>query len=100
MRFALPTISLTKENNARKGFLEHDQYRDLRAGLPQHARSVLVGMYFTGMRIGEVLAIQWSQVDISEREFRLEPGTTKNDEARTLPLHGELLEMIKMQKEE
>ena len=100
VRFALPTISLTKENNARKGFLEHDQYRDLRAALPQHARNVLVGMYFTGMRIGEVLAIQWGQVDIAEREIRLEPGTTKNDEARTLPLHGELLEMIKIQKEE
>ncbi len=100
VRFALPTISLTKENNTRKGFLEHDQYRDLRAALPEYARSVLVGMYFTGMRIGEVLAIQWSQVDIAEREIRLEPGTTKNDEARTLPLHGELLEMIKMQRQE
>jgi integrase len=99
VRFVLPTISLTKENNTRKGFLEHDQYRQLRTVLPEYARSVLVAMYYTGMRIGEVLAIQWNQVDIDEREIRLEPGTTKNDEARTLPLHGELLEVVRMQRE-
>jgi integrase len=100
VRFLIPTISLTKENNVRKGFLEHDHYRQLRGVLPEYARSALVAMYYTGMRIGEVLAIQWDQVDIAEREIRLEPGTTKNDEARTLPLHGELLEVIKMQREE
>jgi integrase len=99
VKFAAPTISLSKENNTRKGFLEHDQYRELRAVLPDYARNAFVAMYFTGMRIGEVLAIQWTQVDIAEREIRLEPGTTKNDEARTLPLHGELLELIQMQKE-
>jgi integrase len=100
VKFAPPTISLAKENNTRKGFLEHDQYRELRAVLPEYARSAFIAMYFTGMRIGEVLAIQWSQVDIVEREIRLEPGTTKTDEARTLPLHGEVLEMIKIQREE
>jgi integrase len=99
VKFAAPTISLSKENNTRKGFLEHDQYRELRGVLPEYARNAFVAMYFTGMRIGEVLAIQWSQVDIAEREIRLEPGTTKNDEARTLPLHGELLEVIQMQRE-
>ena len=99
VRFVLPTISLTKENNVRKGFLDHNQYRELRAALPEYARSVLVAMYYTGMRIGEVLAIQWDQVEIAEREIRLEPGTTKNDEARTLPLHGELLEVIQIQRE-
>jgi integrase len=99
VRFVLPTISLTKENNERKGFLDHNQYRELRAALPEYARSVLVAMYYTGMRIGEVLAIQWDQVDIAEREIRLESGTTKNDEARTLPLHGELLEVIQILRE-
>jgi integrase len=99
VRFLLPTISLTKENNVRKGFLDHDKYQELRGALPEYARTVLVAMYHTGMRIGEVLAIQWDQVDIAEREIRLEPGTTKNDEARTLPLHGELLEVIQIQRE-
>jgi integrase len=99
VRFVLPTISHTKENNVRKGFLDHNQYRELRSALPEYARSILVAMYYTGMRIGEVLAIQWDQVDIVEREIRLEPGTMKNGEARTLPLHGELLEVIQIQRE-
>jgi len=60
--------------------------------------SVLVAIYYTGMRIGEVLAIKWDEADIPEREIHLEPGTTKHDEARTLPLHGELLEVIQIQR--
>ncbi len=96
----IPTIKLLNEDNIRKGFLEHEQYRQLRSALPGYASAVLVAMYYTGMRIGEVLAIQWSQVDITEREIRLEPGTTKNAKGRTLPLDGELFEMIRMQRQE
>jgi integrase len=75
----MPTIELTKENNVRKGFLEHEQYRALRARLPDYLRPVLAAMYYTGMRIGEVFSIRWTQVDIVEKEIRLEPGATKND---------------------
>ena len=35
---------------------------------------------------GEILRMQWSQVDLLERTIRLEPGTTKNKEGRTIPL--------------
>jgi integrase len=94
----IPSIELSRENNVRKGFLEHDQFRALQLALPDYARPVLVAMYYTGMRIGEVLAIQWEQVDLFEREIRLEPGTTKNDEARTLPIDGELFELIQAQQ--
>jgi integrase len=37
-------------------------------------------------------------VDLREKVIRLDPGETKNDEGRVIPLGGELLEMLKMQK--
>ena len=95
----IPSIELSRENNVRKGFLEHDQFRVLQSALPDYARTVLVAMYYTGMRIGEVLPIQWDEVDLFEKEIRLEPGTTKNDEARTLPIDGELFQLIQMQRQ-
>ncbi|MHB8410523.1 MAG: tyrosine-type recombinase/integrase [Candidatus Acidiferrales bacterium] len=92
----IPTVKLMAENNVRTGFLEHEQYRTLRAALPDHVRPVLVAMYYSGMRIGEVLAIKWNQVDLDEKEIRLDPGTTKSGEGRTLPLHGEFLDVLRI----
>ena len=62
-------------------------------------RPVITFAYYTGCRKGEILALQWSQVDLAERVVRLEPGETKNDDARTIPLVADLYEMLKLQKE-
>ena len=46
-----------------------------------------------------MLWLRWDQVDLLARIFRLDPGETKNDEPRTLPLAGELYEMLVLQKQ-
>jgi integrase len=43
--------------------------------------------------------MQWSQVDLLERVIRLEPGTTKNKEGRTIPLAQDVIEVLSMQRE-
>jgi integrase len=95
---SVPYIPMLEEHNVRKGFFEHDQFLAMRTALPEYLRPVLTFAYYTGCRRGEILALQWSQVDLSERVVRLEPGTTKNDEARNLPLTSELYEILSMQK--
>jgi integrase len=55
--------------------------------------------YWTGCRCGEILNLRWQQVDLLQCIVRLEAGETKNDEPRIIPLAGELLEMLKMQKQ-
>jgi integrase len=95
---SVPYIPMLEEHNVRKGFFEHDQFLAMRAALPEYLRPVLTFAYYTGCRRGEILALEWAQVDLSERVVRLEPGTTKNDEARILPLTTELYETLGMQK--
>ena len=55
--------------------------------------------YYTGMRLGKILNLRWRNINFLEAEARLDPGTTKNDAARTIPLAGELLGMLKMERQ-
>jgi integrase len=84
----VPYIPLLNEDNVRKGFFEHEQFLALRRALPDYMRPVLTFAYYTGCRRGEILSLLWEQVDLAERIVRLEAGTTKNDEARILPVPG------------
>jgi integrase len=95
----VPYIPMLRESNVRKGFFEHEEYTALRRELPSYLRPVLTFGYYTGARLGEILRLRWSQVNLNSRTVYLEPGTTKNDQPRTIPLTGELYETLKMQKE-
>jgi integrase len=76
---SLPALpSKLKENNVRKGFFEHEDYTALLKTLPAELRPVLTFAYYTGCRKGEILSLQWSQVDLLERVVRLEAGTGIN----------------------
>jgi len=87
------------ERNVRKGFFERDEFVRHREALPQHLKPVTTFAYWTGCRKGEILGLKWVQVDLQQRVVRLDPGDTKNDESRIIPLAGELLEMLRMQKD-
>jgi len=93
----IPHFPMLKEAAPRKGFLEHADYQKLRQELPEYLRPVLAMAYYAGMRLEEILGLRWSNVDLASAEIRLDPGTTKNDEPRTIPLVGELLEMLRVE---
>lgn len=94
-----PHIEIPKPNNVRTGFLEPEQYRRLRHELPGYLRPLSSLAYFTGMRRREICSLQLEQVNFFDAEIRLDPGTTKNDEGRSISLTGELLQILKTQLE-
>jgi integrase len=94
----VPSISMLAENNVRKGFFEHEPFVAVRRALPEEIRPVITFAYCTGCRKAEILGLQWPQIDLTERIVRLEPGETKNDQARLIPLVSELYEMLVLQK--
>src|ERR1700739_4570164 len=64
---------------------------------PEDRKPVLAMGYFTGMREGEILPLRLDQLDIRESQVLLDPGTTKNDQPRIVPLTGELRAILEMQ---
>ncbi len=92
----VPRIAILPEPPPRKGFFECEGFTALRSELPEPLRPLRTFAYNTGCRKGEILRIQWPQVDLSAREVRLHSDDTKNSGPRILPLFGELYEVIKM----
>jgi integrase len=93
----VPYIPTLRESNVRKGFFEYEEFVCLREALPYYARPVVTFAYRTGWRKAEVLDLTWERVDLREGTVRLEPGESKNEEARTLYLDSELKAVLKEQ---
>lgn len=95
----IPPIEMLKENNARRGFFEREQFEAVRRHLPEDLRNLVTVAYVTGWRIAdELLPLEWRQVDFKAGTLRLEPGTTKNDEGRMFAMTPELRQTLDTQK--
>jgi integrase len=80
-----PFIGLLEERNTRKGFLRDAEYEALaretaKAGL--WLRAMFEIAYTFGWRKSELTGMRVSQVDLIEATIELNPGETKNDQAR------------------
>jgi integrase len=95
----VPHIPMLKENNARKGFFEHDEFLAMRDTLPVYLRGFFTFAYKTGWRLSEITDLTWARVDRHQGIVRLETGETKNDEGRTVYLDNELKDVIGSQWE-
>jgi integrase len=90
----VPKIHLLKPNPARKGFLPKAKFDELLGHVPLHLKPLILLLYYCGLRVGEALQIQWSQVDLETAIIRLEDEQTKSGEARTVPLPDVLVNIL------
>jgi integrase len=95
-----PHFGLFKLDNARQGFVEDSDYRKLLEALPSHLKCLAIAGYHLGMRAGELRKLQWSQVDLGNREIRLAASQTKGKRPRTAPVYGDLIPALLQQKAE
>ena len=59
-------------------------------------RDYIMVSLMTGARRGNVLSMQWEEVNIGSRKWRI--PETKNGEALTIPLNDEAVEILKARK--
>jgi integrase len=89
-----PHFPMLKEAAPRQGFVEQPQFDALKRELPGYLHHILGIGYFCGLRLSEITKLKWSQVDFLANEIQLNPGETKNDEARTIPIVPQLKSLL------
>jgi integrase len=87
-----PRMRHLPERNARQGFFSGMEFRSVLSNLPEYLRDFTEFAYLTGWRSGEVKSLSWSDVDGDTIKLRAE--NSKNRTARSVPLVGELAELI------
>ena len=62
--------------------------------MPDYLRPLAITGFITGWRKGELLSRSWRHVNLNDGWLRLEPGETKNGEARMFPLSAANLRAV------
>lgn len=89
-------VSRDKENPGRVRFLTEEELPRLLAACRPNADLYLavVLSLTTGGRQSEIMSLRWPQIDFARRVITLNQGTTKNEDARALPLVGEAFTLL------
>ena len=97
----IPHFPMVNEDAfARTGFVEDSDFEKLLVEMPQYLVPLVVTAYNTGIRRGELLRIDWGQVDFQAGVIRLHRGRTKTGEPRMVPMIGRMREALLRAKAE
>jgi integrase len=90
----VPRVKLLEGENVREGFLNKPEFEAVAEQLKPDVRDVVRFLYNSAWRTGEALKLEWSKVDLNDWIVRLTRKNEKTKHPRTLPLVGELREII------
>lgn len=84
-----------KIDNVRKRVFEEQEFERLISVCPLWLRRIVLMAWGTGMRQNEIIQLEWREVDLKEGFVRLSASKTKTDEARSVRLLPEIVEMLR-----
>ncbi len=91
-------ISLAKEFPRDWRFeSEEDEQKLLDAASP-HLRGIATALLDTACRLGEVLSLQWRDVNLEKREITIRPQKAKTRTGRIVPISARLGSILEMRK--
>lgn len=84
-----------KVDNVRKRIFTEDEYQRLSDACPLWLRRIVIMAYWTGMRQKEILQIEWKAINLKEGFLHLRASQTKTNEAHTVRLFPQVIQMLK-----
>jgi integrase len=88
----------SEKDNARQGFFESNEFARILNFLPAYLQDLTRFAYHTGWRKGEILTLEWR--DIQGDVIRLRPEIAKNKDGRVIILVGEIANIIARRRTE
>jgi len=88
-------VKLLRENNERERILSFEEWGRYKAKCPRWYLPIAVTAYRTGMRKSEMVTLIRSRVDLRGGFIRLRAEDTKTGKARSIPIHHELIGILK-----
>jgi len=85
---------LSEKSGERQVYVSASDFSAIVSHLPSWMVPVAWTAYYTGMRLGEVLGLKRSQVNLSRRMIVLAPEATKEKDWKRIPIHRELVPII------
>jgi len=91
-------VKFLKENNARTRYLDNKEIAALLAactGSPrmEHLKSLVTVALNTGMRLGEILALKWTDIDYAKGLIHIR--MSKSGEGRTVPMNDAVRDALR-----
>ena len=97
-RASVTTIHLEREiPRSKRLHSEEDEQRLLEAASP-HLHVVIVAMLETACRPGEILSLQWGDVNLERGELTIRAAKSKTRTERTLPISARLRGVLEMRQ--
>jgi len=87
--------SLTQKTEERHAYLSLETVSTIAARCPTWYQPIIWTAYYTGMRRGEILGLTRKQVNPSNRIITLSPGDTKEVHWKRVPIHGDLVSILR-----
>ncbi|OGS20057.1 MAG: hypothetical protein A3J83_03545 [Elusimicrobia bacterium RIFOXYA2_FULL_40_6] len=79
-------------------FLTNEELQDLLKECPAFLKNIVIFLSHTGLRIGELVNLEWRDVEIEKKLLHIQSKETwhpKDYEIRTIPLHEKLIPILK-----
>ncbi len=90
-------LRLDERDNVRRGFFTEPEIRDVLANLDADLADFVAFAWCTGMRKNEIASLRWA--DLVDDVITLRSENAKNGCGRTVPLAGELAEILERRKQ-
>ncbi|MBN1652661.1 MAG: site-specific integrase [Deltaproteobacteria bacterium] len=95
LRLRTLRFDFLRENNERDRICTTEEYQKLiDAASPKLRLAIILG-YCTAMRLGEIINLDWKQIDLTSKLIRLESSDTKTGKPRRVPLDATVIEELK-----